>query len=174
MNSPLSFNTTPLLRGVVYAFGFVLLWSLLAVFVRRYDGQLPLAIPTSLRPLGFMIATLGGVLAVWSGFTFVTLGRGTQASFDPPRELVAEGPYRYLRNPMYLGDFAVFIGAGLAFGSFSILGLGVLFLLIAHAFVCLYEEPALARRFPAYRNYRATVPRWAPRIHPPSDVRDVD
>ena len=44
---------------------------------------------------------------------FAFLGCGTPAPFDPPRHLVVRGPYRYLRNPMYLGATLALAGASL-------------------------------------------------------------
>jgi hypothetical protein len=45
-----------------------------------------------------------------ASFTFVVSGRGTSAPFDAPRQLVAVGPYRWVRNPMYLGAGLVVVG----------------------------------------------------------------
>ena len=93
--------------------------------------------------------------------TFVTRGRGTPAPFDAPRALVAVGPYRYVRNPMYVGAAALLLGAGLVVGSPSIALLSVAFLAIAHVLVVVYEEPALAETFgDSYAAYRASVHRW--------------
>jgi protein-S-isoprenylcysteine O-methyltransferase Ste14 len=62
---------------------------------------------------------------------------------------------------MYLGGFAVLVGAGLMLSSPSIVLLAFGFLLLAHAFVVLYEEPNLTASFgEGYRRYRSTVPRW--------------
>ena len=47
-------------------------------------------------------------MTAWCIGTFVTKGQGTPAPFDPPREFVASGPYRYVRNPMYIGALARF------------------------------------------------------------------
>ena len=151
------------LRAAFYAAAFVLLWGWLAVSVQPLDARLPLALPAWIRPLGWALALAGALLVFWCVVTFVTRGRGTPAPFDPPREFVAAGPYRYVRNPMYIGGFGVLLGAGLVLESPSITGLAFLFLLLSHLFVLLYEEPALNRRFgDSYRHYKSTVHRWVP------------
>lgn len=152
------------LRGVLYAFAFVLLWGWLAVSVRPLDERIPFAVPLLLRPAGAALAFLGGLLAAWCIATFIAKGRGTPAPFDPPRQFVATGPYRYVRNPMYIGGLGVLLGVGLFLGSPSIILLAGVFLVLAHLFVILYEEPTLNRRFgESCRQYKATVNRWLPR-----------
>ena len=113
--------------------------------------------------LGFATTTAGAVLILWCILTFVFVGRGTPAPFDPPRRLVVRGPYRFVRNPMYLGACLALAGAALAYRSVAILGYLVLFVLVLHAFVVSYEEPTLARMFGAdYEAYRSAVRRWLP------------
>jgi protein-S-isoprenylcysteine O-methyltransferase Ste14 len=150
-----------ILRGAVYSAGFVWLWAWLAVSVRPLDVRIPVALPNWLRPIGFGLVFVGALLAGACIATFATKGRGTPAPFDSPREFVATGPYRYVRNPMYVGAALVIFGAGLALPSPSVALLGLAFLLIMHLFVVLYEEPALASRFgAAYEQYRSSVHRW--------------
>ena len=151
------------LRAAFYAAAFVLLWGWLAASVQPLDARLSLTLPAWIRPLGWALALAGALLVLWCVTTFVTRGRGTPAPFDPPREFVAAGPYRYVRNPMYIGGFGVLLGAGLVLGSPSIIGLAFLFLLFFHLFVLLYEEPALNRRFgDSYLHYKSSVHRWVP------------
>lgn len=151
------------LRAAFYATAFVLLWGWLAVSVQPLDARLSLTLPAWIRPLGWALGLLGAFLTLWCVVTFVTRGRGTPAPFDPPREFVAAGPYRYVRNPMYIGGFGVLLGAGLVLGSPSITGLALLFLLLAHLFVLLYEEPSLDRRFgDSYLHYKSSIHRWLP------------
>jgi protein-S-isoprenylcysteine O-methyltransferase Ste14 len=142
----------------------VLLWAWLAVSVQPLDARVPFTLPVWVQPLGWALAFLGALLALWCIGTFATQGRGTPAPFDPPREFVAAGPYRYVRNPMYIGGFGVLLGAGLALGSPSITGLAFLFLLLTHLLVLLYEEPSLGSRFgDPYLHYKSSVRRWLPR-----------
>jgi len=111
--------------------------------------------------LGFVWAGAGALLAGLCIATFVTTGRGTPAPFDPPREFVASGPYRYVRNPMCVGAAAVMLGAGLAVSTPSIVLLALAFLLTMHLFVVVYEERTLAGKFGvSYRRYCASVHRW--------------
>jgi len=148
-------------RGVLYSIGFVATWTWLAVVVRRFDSGIPATIPRWLAPIGWAIAPAGALLAAACVATFLTRGRGTPAPFDPPRAFVAVGPYRYVRNPMYVGGGATILGAGLILRSPSILLLAAGFLILMHLFVVLHEEDALAARFgDSYLRYKASVPRW--------------
>ena len=113
--------------------------------------------------IGVVLVFAGGALAIWCVLAFATLGRGTPAPFDPPRLLVVRGPYKFVRNPMYLGASAALAGAALFYESWSLLAYLVAFALAMHAFVIWYEEPTLTRTFGAdYTAYRATVHRWLP------------
>lgn len=163
-----------IVRGTVYSAAFVGLWTWIAVSVRRFDPDLPFSLPLWLRPLGFILASAGAVLTGLCIATFLTRGRGTPAPFDPPRELVPTGPYRYVRNPMYLGATAVLAGAGLIVSSPSILALSAAFLLLMHLFVVLDEEPVLTDKFGAsYESYKSSVGRWLIRAPRAGTVRKV-
>jgi protein-S-isoprenylcysteine O-methyltransferase Ste14 len=97
--------------------------------------------------------------------TFVVRGRGTPFPLDPPVVFVPTGPYRYVRNPMYIGGALVLAGYGLLQQSASVVLLSVLFLLGAHLLVLLLEEPGLERRFgDSYAAYKQAVNRWLPRV----------
>jgi protein-S-isoprenylcysteine O-methyltransferase Ste14 len=154
-------RTFVVVRGLLYSAAFIGLWVWLASYLRRFDPQIPLTLPSWLVPVGLLLACAGGVVAAACIATFVTIGRGTPAPFDPPRQFVARGPYRYVRNPMYLGAAAVILGAGLFVSSPSIVLLAPAFLLLMHLIVVLHEEHALAARFGNdYLRYKATVHRW--------------
>jgi protein-S-isoprenylcysteine O-methyltransferase Ste14 len=113
---------------------------------------------------GIVMGVAGGALALWCVPTFAVVGRGTPAPFDPPRKLVIRGPYRYVRNPMYVGAALALCGAALFYRSIPLFGYAGLFLLATHLFVVWYEEPTLARLFGAdYEAYRARVGRWRTR-----------
>jgi len=112
--------------------------------------------------LGFAVA----LRCVWD---FGHTGRGTPAPMAPPRKLVVVGFYRYVRNPMYAGFFAGWIGLWTMFGwlnwpAISVAGLVMVGVML---FVRLYEEPTLHRLFGSdYDEYCRNVPRWIPRGRP--------
>jgi|ERR1017187_5693592 protein-S-isoprenylcysteine O-methyltransferase Ste14 len=115
--------------------------------------------------LGMILATAGAALAIWCIVSFVSHGKGTPAPFDPPRHLVIRGPYRFVRNPMYLGATLALAGAALFYGSLSLCGYAAIFLFAASLFVLGYEEPKLRRTFgPEYEAYCHNVSRWWPQV----------
>jgi len=151
-------------RGLIYASAFVWLWWWVVASARPLDRRIALSIPSSLRPVGLVLVALGGLLALTCVLSFALVGRGTPAPFDAPRDVVAAGPHRWVRNPMYLGALLVLFGVGVLLRSPAALAVAVGFFALAHLFVLLYEEPTLERRFGAsYRRYRSEVRRWLPR-----------
>ena len=113
--------------------------------------------------LAFPLWGVGGVILLWSFWNFLKEGRGTPAPMDPPRELVAVGFYRYVRNPMYVGIFLLLLGHFLWFKFLWLIVYLAIAFLIVHLFVTLYEEPTLKRKFgAAYEGYLKQVPRWIP------------
>jgi protein-S-isoprenylcysteine O-methyltransferase Ste14 len=153
------------LRSILYGAGFVLLWCWAAIRIQKVDIHLGVLLPSILSPAGIIFMFLGAVVAVASATAFVRWGEGTPAPFDPPRKFVALGPYRYMRNPMYIGGFAVLLGLGLYLRSVSILLLSAGFLLTAHLFVITYEERHLKKTFGSgYSQYCNMVSRWIPRL----------
>lgn len=92
---------------------------------------------------------------------------GSLAPWNPPTELIVEGPYRHCRNPMISGIYAMLLGEALAFYSPWLAAWFGAFALGMGAHIVLQEEPALRRRFGApYERYCAHVPRWLPRRAP--------
>jgi protein-S-isoprenylcysteine O-methyltransferase Ste14 len=115
--------------------------------------------------LAFPLWLLGGLILLWSFWNFLAQGRGTPAPIDPPKELVAVGFYRYVRNPMYVGVLAMVIGHFLWFGYWNLLLYAIIVFIAFHTFVTYYEEPTLKRQFgAAYEEYVKKVPRWIPRM----------
>jgi protein-S-isoprenylcysteine O-methyltransferase Ste14 len=113
--------------------------------------------------VGIIIGSAGAVVALWCVGAFAWIGKGTPAPFDPPRRLVVRGPYRFVRNPMYIGAGTALAGAALFYKSIPLLVYVVIFALITHLFVTLYEEPALRRTFgQEYEAYCHRVRRWLP------------
>jgi len=121
--------------------------------------------PGFLRYIAIPMWITGAAGMVWCFWDFTVKGRGTPAPIDPPKELVATGPYRYVRNPMYVSGLIALIGWILWSPSLSLILASILFFTATHSFVLLYEEPALKKKFgTAYESYLRKVPRWIPRF----------
>ena len=120
--------------------------------------------PKAIGPVevaGAVFAVAGSILVLWCILMLVFVGRGTPAPFDPPQHLVTTGPYRFTRNPMYMGASIALLGTALFYQSYALLVYAVAFLLLSHLFVVWYEEPAVRRRFPhQYPVYCTKARRW--------------
>jgi protein-S-isoprenylcysteine O-methyltransferase Ste14 len=154
-----------LVRAIAYAsvfIGFVLVY--LPSRFLSWSGIVEPATTGAPQVAGMIIVAIGTAIALWCLLTFVFVGKGTPAPFDPPRKLVVRGPYWFVRNPMYIGAGMTLAGAALYYQSLSIAIYTGLFLLITHLFVVLYEEPTLRRTFgEEYEAYFRRVRRWLPK-----------
>jgi protein-S-isoprenylcysteine O-methyltransferase Ste14 len=84
-----------------------------------------------------------------------------------PREFVATGPFRFVRNPMSLGGAVLMTGIALTHRSTLALVLAAALFVVFHLVVVFLEEPGLEKRFgESYREYRRHVRRWLPRLRP--------
>ena len=125
-----------------------------------------------LYPLRFVPASVPGAwvggaifasalaLAIWA---IVTIRKaGTQVeTYKPTTAIVANGPYRFTRNPIYLGMVLGLIGLAIAFDSLWILATLVLFYLVIRYGVVAREEDYLERKFgDVYLGYKSRVRRW--------------
>ena len=153
-----------------------MLWLRAAFFFLLLPGMIAYVVPTwlgastggdapgALRALGAAFQLAGTTALLWCVRDFAVRGRGTLAPIDPPKELVAAGLYRWVRNPMYVSVVTILIGHALVFGSATLWIYAAAVFAGFHLFVTLYEEPTLAELFgESYARYRATVPRWIPR-----------
>jgi protein-S-isoprenylcysteine O-methyltransferase Ste14 len=123
--------------------------------------------PLDLRPadaigfIGLVLVAFGICLLCFCLWNFALVGLGTPAPFDPPKRLVMRGPYRWTRNPMYVGMISILVGEAVMERSVVLAEYAVVVLIGFFAFVVLYEEPTLRAKFgAAYDEYRERVPRW--------------
>jgi protein-S-isoprenylcysteine O-methyltransferase Ste14 len=133
----------------------------------RWRTQPPLLGASALFWLGCALIGAGATVVLESFARFAVKGLGTPAPVAPTQFLVVSGLYRYVRNPMYIGVLSAIVGQALLLGSTLLLEYAAFTWACFFAFVVLYEERSLQRRFGAgYESYRASVPRWWPRITP--------
>jgi protein-S-isoprenylcysteine O-methyltransferase Ste14 len=133
--------------------------------VRGFDPYLGLVFPIWTKALGIVLLGLGGIAVLMSGKSLSTSRIGTRDDRLFPKEFVASGPFRYVRNPMSLGAVTLMFGLGLYVGSASVLVAGLLLFLIFHMVVIYGEEPGLEKRFgESYKQYKQSVNRWLPKF----------
>jgi protein-S-isoprenylcysteine O-methyltransferase Ste14 len=164
-----------MLTALRHAFAIAVLPFTMAVLVpfwlARRAGLTPAPAASAgglaVQAAGLVLLAAGLALFVASLRRFATEGRGTLAPWDPPRQLVVRGPYRYVRNPMISGVLLVILGEALVLRSRPHLMWACTFFAINAVYIPLLEEPDLEDRFGEfYREYRRHVPRLFPRFRP--------
>jgi protein-S-isoprenylcysteine O-methyltransferase Ste14 len=121
----------------------------------------------ALQLVGLVLLAVGLLLFLASLRRFAAEGKGTLAPWDPPRELVLRGPYRFVRNPMISGVIFLLFGEALTLLSLPHAVWAATFLMLNLIYIPLMEEPQLERRFgESYREYRRHVRRFLPRLRP--------
>ncbi len=115
--------------------------------------------------IGFSIALVGELIRFWG----VGYAGGETRTTGPVggSKLVTNGPYAYVRNPLYLGNMLMYLGFGVMsmalFPYFQIIGL--IYFFIQYYLIVTLEEDYLSRAFPdEYALYIKHVPRFIPRL----------
>ena len=117
--------------------------------------------------LGLITLLFGFSLVALTIYLFATIGEGTLAPWDPPKHLLIQGPYAYVRNPMISGVLFIILGESILLNSNLIFIEWLIFFVINSIYFILSEEPNLEKRFgQEYVNYKLNVPRWIPRRNP--------
>ncbi len=108
------------------------------------------------RWLAAVPSVVGFAVALRCVWDFGWTGHGTPAPMVPPKRLVVVGFYRHVRNPMYVGFAAGWIGLWIVFGHPNPVAIAAVaaVALAIHLFVLFYEEPTLRKKFGAeYEEY---------------------
>jgi protein-S-isoprenylcysteine O-methyltransferase Ste14 len=147
--------------GVIVRPPLLYLGGLIVLVVLRWFWPAPiLASATLALYLGLVLGLLAVGFVLWA---IVTM-RGTGTNVDPMKEstaVVTAGPFRYTRNPIYIGGTVLFLGFTIGFNTWW--GLAVLapMLAVMHVGVILREERYLERKFgDQYRQYKSGVARY--------------
>ena len=117
--------------------------------------------PPHQEAVGLAIFFAGCVLPVWAFFLFRHEGTEVDPTSDANHALVVGGPYRFTRNPMYLGLIVVSFGLAVYVGSWPMLAAPVAVFLTANFVHIPFEEAKMRRQFcEAYDTYASRVRRW--------------
>jgi protein-S-isoprenylcysteine O-methyltransferase Ste14 len=132
--------------------------AVIAFELGLHRGTLPF------RPWGLALLASGYLQYRIVGNYRLRTGGGGPGLEVPPDRIVAEGPYRYMRNPMYLGHLIFMLGLAITFSSWLALTLLGFHIVWFHSRV-LKDEASLEARFgAAYREYKSRVKRWIPGV----------
>lgn len=133
-------------------------------FTRWQPGAPPW--PVVVRLTGAVLIAAGAIVVVWGFAQFAAEGAGVPIPGEPnSRRLTVGGPYRYVRNPLYVASVVAISGQALLLSSAVLLIYAAAFLAITVFLVHWIEDPALARRFgQQFEDYRNQVPGWWPRL----------
>jgi protein-S-isoprenylcysteine O-methyltransferase Ste14 len=118
---------------------------LAALILARYN-------PRFLIP-SLILVTIGELIRIWAA-----------GHLQKEKILTTGGPYRFMRNPLYLGSFLIAIGFGLISGSIWVWLLIVAYFVLVYIPVIRYEEMILRQKFSGYPGYAAKVPAFFPTI----------
>ncbi len=112
------------------------------------------------KAVAMLLLALGFLVRLWATFHFYT-HRMRVISLQPQSTLITSGPYRFSRNPLYLGgNVFIFFGAALLLGSPMALVITLLHLPLMDRFIR-REEEQLERKFgDEWRSYKRRVRRW--------------
>jgi protein-S-isoprenylcysteine O-methyltransferase Ste14 len=139
-----------------------LMWTLAVIAGLALNWLMPLPFVPAVSAgwLGGAVFVLALALFVWAIITITRAGSNVPTNM-PATSIVDTGPYRFTRNPIYLGMMLGLVGLAIAFDSLWLLVTLVPFFLVIHYGVVAREEAYLDRKFgEVYRSYRARVRRW--------------
>lgn len=157
-------KSTSIFFGVIVGLLFVIIFPFLFFSASKYF-DLFIINNNALKAIGLLLILVGSGLFIYCFRLFKIFGKGTPVPIEPPKKIVQQGLYKYVRNPMYLGYFAIVIGEALFFGAALLFVYAVIFIFSTHMYVVYSEEKYLEKRFgDSYVEYTKKVSRWLPKI----------
>jgi protein-S-isoprenylcysteine O-methyltransferase Ste14 len=151
-----------LLNSILHNIGVVLIGLALAYLGTRVDSffEFPAFASALATTVGWLLVTAGFLVRVWATFHFYRHNMRVIA-LEAQDALITSGPYRFSRNPLYLGgNVFIFFGAALILGSPTALFATAIHLPLIDLFIR-REEKQLEQRFgQEWRSYMERVRRW--------------
>lgn len=149
-------------KSILHNIGVVIVGFGIAYVGTLIDSLVGVSMPVSLpvKAAGLLLLALGFIIRVWATFYFY-IHQMRVISLEPQRTLLTSGPYRYSRNPLYLGGNAfIFFGAALVLESPTALSATAIHLPLIDLFIR-REERQLERDFgEKWQSYKRQVRRW--------------
>ncbi|MHA2159720.1 MAG: methyltransferase family protein [Candidatus Thorarchaeota archaeon] len=167
-------------RGMIVAQGlWILILSTIVtyilispIYIFNIDGQILVDIftfPVDIIPqpynlVGLLLIPIGMLLIIWANYALLHIGKIGLRNREPmqkPSNLVLAGPYRFSRNPLYLGALVSLLGLVIVWSSVVIAFLMILIYIIFRYLFIKREELILEEEFgDQYREFKKRVGRW--------------
>jgi len=140
-------------RNGLFPLAYLLLFVKTSLITGNYRGM---------AALGFVVASIGQILrAVTIGLDYIIRGGRNRQVYA--EKLVTGGMFAHCRNPLYVGNFLVLVGLGIASCSFWFLVVALPFFTFAYMAITLAEEAYLRKQFgPEFDEYCRRVNRFLP------------
>ncbi len=139
----------------------IMLISCLIGMIALYQyGETTRLVTGTAKNIGYLFIALGIGLPVWGAQIFKRVETNI-IPYKSPDKLVTEGPFRFSRNPMYLGMLLVLIGTGVRLGMLESLYFIGLFFAVANWWYIPFEEGKMDTMFgDQFADYKKRVRRW--------------
>jgi len=136
------------------------IYLLLATALMRLTGA-PRILGLHVVPLGIALVAIAWIPSLWAFMLFRREGTEINPTSPANRRLVVSGPYRFTRNPMYLGLVVLAAGSAIWVGSWPFILAPIAVFATANWIHIPFEEAKMRRQFGAeYESYARRVRRW--------------
>jgi len=147
----------------VFSFSYVA-YPAACLFLERMLGISPM-IPYPYNWLGLIIFIPATVGMIWILWVFGNKGKGTPVPFEATQQLITEGPYNYVRNPMEIAAVFMMVGLAIILSSYFVLISSLITAFQFHMYTVNIEELEMKARFgKSFEEYCQQVKRWIPRL----------
>lgn len=138
----------------------MLIICLIGMIALHKYGETTNAVTGALKNFGYLLIALGIALPIWGAQIFKRVETNI-IPYKSPDKLVTEGPFRFSRNPMYLGMLLVLIGVSIRLGVMESLYFVALFFAVANWWYIPFEEAKMTTVFgEQFTDYKKRVRRW--------------
>ena len=149
-----------ILRGYTIISFIMIIFPFFLILINDYFS-LPVYQNYICQIIGLLLVLTGISAILYCLTLFVRIGKGIPVPTEQPKQLVTQGLYKFIRNPMYLAAFSILLGEFLLFGRLLLFFYFLISIPAFHFNVIYREEPELKRRFgKKYIQYTEKVPRW--------------